>query len=45
MFVRMEGCRQMNDYIVVEVTEEAVQFIREKGAKEVTVMLAKSGGC
>jgi uncharacterized protein (DUF779 family) len=31
--------------ISVEVTEEAVQYIRDKGAKEVTVMLAKSGGC
>lgn len=31
--------------IRVEVTEEAIQYIRDKGAKAVTVMLAKSGGC
>jgi uncharacterized protein (DUF779 family) len=30
---------------MVEVTPEAVDYIREKGATEVTVMLAKSGGC
>lgn len=31
--------------ILVEITEEAIEYIQEKGAKDVTVMLAKSGGC
>lgn len=31
--------------IQVEITQEAVEYIQEKGAKDVTVMLAKSGGC
>lgn len=43
----MEGCGELSsdERIMVEVTPEAVDYIREKGATEVTVMLAKSGGC
>lgn len=34
-----------DDKIMVTATQEAVDYIKKKNAKALTIMLTKSGGC